>query len=136
MVGILNISEGSSIGLHAAVHLARNPGEPVTTKEAAQAMKVSAAHLSKILQRLARAGIIRAVRGPKGGYLLSRPLAEVTLRDIFEAIEGPLKLRDCLMSRPCCGQSGCMLGDMLWEINRQVVKHFDKPLSELRGAGS
>jgi Rrf2 family protein len=131
MVGILNISEGSTIGLHAAVHLSKGSGEPITTKEAADAMKVSAAHLSKILQRLARAGVVKAVRGPRGGYLLNRPLAEIRLRDVFEAIEGPLKLSDCLMARPCCGKDGCMLGDMLIEINRQVVQHFERRLSEL-----
>ncbi|MBI5240913.1 MAG: Rrf2 family transcriptional regulator [Elusimicrobia bacterium] len=131
MVGILNISEGSTIGLHAAVHLAKSPDEPVTTKEAAEAMKVSAAHLSKIMQRLARAGILRAVRGPRGGYLLSRPLNEIRLLDVFEAIEGPLKLSRCLLSQPRCGIDGCMLGDMMGEINRQVVKHFEKKLSEL-----
>lgn len=131
MVGILNISEGSTIGLHAAVHLSKGSGEPITTKEAAESMKVSAAHLSKILQRLARAGIVKAVRGPKGGYLLSRPLNDIRLLDVFEAIEGPLKLSRCLLSQPRCGIDGCMLGDMLGQINKQVVQHFERKLSEL-----
>jgi Rrf2 family protein len=131
MMGILNISEGSTIGLHAAVHLSKGNGEPITTNEAAEAMKVSAAHLSKIFQRLARSGIVKAVRGPKGGYLLNRPLSEIRLLDVFEAIEGPMKLSRCLLSRPRCGIDGCMLGDMMAEINKQVVKHFEKRLSEL-----
>lgn len=131
MMGILNISEGSVIGLHAAVHLSKGNGEPITTKEASEAMKVSAAHLSKILQRLARSGIVRAVRGPKGGYLLSRPLSEIRLLDVFEAIEGPMKLSRCLLSQPRCGVDNCMLGDMLAQINKQVVEHFEKRLSEL-----
>ncbi|MCX5797713.1 MAG: Rrf2 family transcriptional regulator [Elusimicrobia bacterium] len=131
MMGILNISEGSTIGLHAAVHLSKGNGEPITTKEAAEAMKVSAAHLSKIFQRLARSGIVRAVRGPKGGYLLSRPLSEIRLRDVFEAIEGPMKLSRCLLSQPRCGVDGCMLGDMMAQINKQVVEHFERRLSEL-----
>jgi len=131
MLGILNISEGSTIGLHAAVHLSKGKGEPVTTKDAAEAMKVSAAHLSKILQRLAKSGIVTAVRGPKGGYFLGRPLSEIRLLDVFEAIEGPLKLRSCLLSHPRCGVDGCMLGDMLKDINQQVIQHFEKRLSEL-----
>lgn len=131
MLGILNISEGSTIGLHAAVYLSKSGGSPVTTKGAAKAMKVSAAHLSKILQRLTKAGIIRAVRGPKGGYLLNRPLADIRLRDVFEAIEGPLKLSRCLLSRPRCTMEGCMLGTMLDDINKTVSEHFEKRLSEL-----
>jgi Rrf2 family protein len=131
MMGILNISEGSTIGLHAVVHLSKGNGEPITTKEAAEAMKMSAAHLSKIFQRLARSGIVKAVRGPKGGYLLNRPLSEIRLLDVFEAIEGPLKLSRCLLPQPRCGVDGCILGDMMAEINKQVVRHFEKRLSEL-----
>jgi Rrf2 family protein len=131
MMGILNISEGSKIGLHAAVHLSKGNGQPITTKEAAQALKVSAAHLSKIFQRLARSGVVKAVRGPKGGYLLNRPLSEIRLRDVFEAIEGPMKLSRCLLSQPRCGMDGCMLGSMMADINKQVAEHFEKRLSEL-----
>jgi len=119
------------IGLHAAVHLSKGNGEPITTKEAAEAMKVSAAHLSKIFQRLAKFGIVKAVRGPKGGFLLSRPLSDIRLLDVFEAIEGPMKLSRCLLPQPRCGVDGCMLGDMMAAINKQVVKHFEKRLSEL-----
>ena len=131
MLGILNISEGSTIGLHAAVFLAKTKGEPVTTKGAAEAMKVSAAHLSKILQRLTKAGLVQAVRGPKGGYLLGRPLSEIRLLDVFEAIEGPIKLKNCLMRHPRCGRDGCMLGSMLEEINKTVIRHFKRKLSQL-----
>jgi len=131
MIGILNLSQGSTIGLHAALYLSKAKGEPVTTHEAAEAIEVSEAHLSKILQRLAKAGLVRAVRGPKGGYLLDRPLTEIRLRDVFEAIEGTLKFRDCLLSEPRCGTDGCMLGDMLADINKQVVERFEKRLSEL-----
>ena len=55
MVRILNISEGSTIAMHAAILLSKGPGKPITTNDAAESLKVSAAHLSKILQRLARA---------------------------------------------------------------------------------
>jgi len=131
MMGLLNISEGSTIGLHAALYLAKRPGESVTTACAAEALQVSAAHLSKVFQRLARSGLLKAVRGPKGGYSLDRPLTDIRLRDVFEAIEGPMKLRDCLMTRPCAKQDECLLGDMLRDINKLVAQHFDKRLSEL-----
>jgi Rrf2 family protein len=131
MVRILNISEGSTIGLHAALLLSKGTGEPVTTAEAAEEMKVSAAHLSKVFQRLAKAGIVNAVRGPKGGYLLGRPLSEIRLLDVLEAIEGPMKLNKCLLSSPRCGNDGCMLGGLLETINTQVLQHFEKKLSDL-----
>jgi Rrf2 family protein len=129
MAGILNISEGSSIALHAALLLSRREGEPTTTLEAAEALKVSAAHLSKVLQRLVKVGIVRSVRGPRGGYLLGKPLAEIRLLDILECIEGPMKLGRCLMVEPRCGKDGCMLGSLLDSLNQQVLHQFEKPLS-------
>jgi Rrf2 family protein len=131
MVGILNLSQGSTIALHAALHLSKGNGDPVTTHEAAEALKVSEAHLAKIFQRLNKAGIVRAVRGPKGGYLLDKPLSEIRLLDVFQAIEGTMKFNSCLMTKPSCGTGGCMLGTMLEDINKQVLARFEKKLSEL-----
>ena len=131
MVGILNLSEGSTIALHAVLHLAKGGGKTITTAEAADVMKVSAAHLSKIFQRLAKSGIVKPVRGPKGGYLLSRPLTEIRLFDVFEAIEGPLKLGRGAGAPQRCSVDGCQLPAMLDEINKQVVQRFEKKLSEL-----
>jgi Rrf2 family protein len=131
MVRILNISEGSTIAMHAALLLAKGPGKPITTNDAAENLKVSAAHLSKVFQRLAKAGIVHAVRGPKGGYLLGRPLSEIRLLDVLEAVEGPMKLNRCLMTTPRCGNDGCMLGGLLENINTQVLQHFEKRLSEV-----
>ena len=131
MVRILNISEGSTIAMHAALLLSKGPGKPITTNDAAETLKVSAAHLSKVFQRLAKAGIVQAVRGPKGGYLMGRPLSEIRLLDILEAVEGPMKLSGCLMKVPRCGNDGCMLGGLLGNINTQVLQHFEKRLSEV-----
>ena len=131
MIKILNISEGSTLGLHAALLLSKGTEEPTTTAEAAEKMEVSTAHLSKVFQRLAKAGIVTAVRGPKGGYLLGRPLSEIRLLDVLEAIEGPMRLSSCLLRKPRCGSDGCMLGGLLSKINKQVLEHFEKKLSDL-----
>jgi Rrf2 family protein len=131
MVNILKITEGSVIALHATLLLAKGPGKPVTNQAAAKELGVSVSHLSKVLQRLGKAGIVRAMRGPMGGYILSRPLAEIRLRDILEAVEGPIKLNGCLLTAPQCGSDGCMLGDLLDSINSQVLQHFEKRLSEI-----
>lgn len=131
MVGILNLSEGSTIALHAVLHLAKSSGEPVTTAEAADSMKVSAAHLSKIFQRLAKSGLVRPVRGPKGGYLLNRELAAIRLLDVFEAIEGPMKFGRGPSAQTRCAVDGCGLPGMLDDISKQVVQRFEKRLSEM-----
>lgn len=130
MVGVLNLSTGSTMALHAALHLSKGQGAPITTRSAAEVMKVSEAHLSKILQRLHRAGIVKALRGPKGGYVLNKPLAQIRLLDVFEAIDGPMKF-DVRREVPDCQVDGCMLGTLLRDINRLVVARFELSLAQL-----
>jgi Rrf2 family protein len=131
MVNILKLTQGSVIGLHVTLLLSKGSGQPIATEAAAKELGVSAAHLSKVLQHLGRAGILRAVRGPKGGYIPGRPLSEIRLRDIVEAVEGPIKLKNCLFPTPRCDNGGCMLGDLLESVNSQVLEHFEKRLSDI-----
>ena len=65
-------------------------GEPVRIREIGARQGVPARYLEQIFQRLRRAGLVTSKRGPGGGYLLGRPAAQITLRDVVEAVEGPL----------------------------------------------
>jgi Rrf2 family protein len=85
----------------------------------AEALGVSDAHLAKVMQRLARAGLVRSVRGPKGGFALGRPAEKTSLLEIYEAVEGPLTDSNCLLDRPVC-DGNCMLGGLLDTVNRLV----------------
>lgn len=62
--------------------------DPVTIKEIVTAEQYSQAYTEKILQNLRGAGIVAAQHGNQGGYVLSRPPAEITLKEIVEALEG------------------------------------------------
>lgn len=130
MAGILNITQASIIAMHAALLLAEGPGKPVTNEAAAKALRVSGCHLAKLLQRLAKAGIVRSLCGPKGGYILNRPLAEIRLRDILEAVEGPLKLQRRMPSKPRVND-GQVLEDFLDSVHNQVIEHLERNLSEI-----
>ena len=124
---MLNISEAANLGLHAMAYLARREGDaPVTTAAVARAYTVSEAHLSKVFQRLAKAGLVRSVRGPRGGFALARPPAEITLREIYEALDGPIRRGDCLFSRPRCGLERCVLGDLLADVHGRIAERFSK----------
>ncbi len=65
-------------------------GEPVRIREIGERQGVPPRYLEQIFQRLRRAGLVTSKRGPGGGYLLARPAAEITLREVVEAVEGPL----------------------------------------------
>ncbi len=65
-------------------------GMPVQVRVVSERQAIPARYLEQIFQRLRRAQLVASKRGPGGGYTLARPSAEITLRDIVEAVEGPL----------------------------------------------
>lgn len=119
MPSALKTSEAAALGLHASAMLAAEPKRPLSCQEMASALRVSAHHLSKVLQRLARAGVVVAARGPKGGFTLGRPAQDISLLEVYEAVDGPLALSPCLFHKPACNGT-CMLGGLLSSVNKQV----------------
>ena len=126
MKSILNISEAYSLALHAMAMVAAHGGEaPVSAHEIASRLGVSESHLSKVLQRLAKAGMLRSSRGPGGGFYLGRPAVEITLRDIYEGVEGPLVLGDCLIGTEICGGKSCVFDDMIHKVNGEFKDYLE-----------
>ncbi len=126
MANILRITEAASLALHTMVVLANNPGKQMPTKEIAALLHGSEFHLSKILQRLARAGIVMSVRGPKGGFKMRIAGDELTLLDVYEAIEGRLDPAVCLQGAPVCNNAQCFLGGLIESVNLQVRDYLAK----------
>lgn len=124
MARIFRLSEAASIGLHAAVYLATHADRTCRAHELAQSLHVSEAHLIKVLERLARARVVKAVRGPKGGFSLAARAADLNLRDVFEAVEGKVDLTSCLMKGGVCLGESCILGDVVQKVNDEVLKYL------------
>ncbi len=78
-------------GLVALIYMARHTNaspQPITTKELVGAEDFSPAYTEKILQGLRGAGIVNAVHGSHGGYVLARPASEITVKEVIDALEG------------------------------------------------
>lgn len=134
MHGTLRISEAASIGLHAMTLLASEQGRTYAVRRMAESLRVSEAHLSKVMQRLNRVGLVSSVRGPAGGYSLGKPREKITLLDIVEAIDGPLDPSDCIMPERTCHGTACIFGDLLAVVNEKVREHLrNTKLSGLAG---
>ncbi len=124
-MNILRISDASSLALHAMAFLANHgPEKTVSVKEISEFYKVSEAHLSKVIQRLSKQGLVLTHRGPKGGVELGRGADEITLAEVFEAIEGPLGDSKCLLGRDECLFDSCLLGGLLKSVNNEVKEYF------------
>jgi len=134
MTGLLRISDAAAMGLHAAALFAARPSRRFSVKAAAAFLRVSEAHLSKVLQRLARAGLIESARGFGGGFRLGREPSAITLLEVYEAVDGALSPRSCLMRRPLCRGESCLLGGLLSTVNRLVSERLGRTtLADLAG---
>ncbi|MFE5812301.1 RrF2 family transcriptional regulator [Streptomyces sp. NPDC056479] len=99
------MAKGVEWALHTLLNLDMIGGGPVGSGQLAEAHGLSASYLNKQLQQLARAGLVLSVPGPRGGFHLARPLEDITLLDVVEAIEGDARLFHCTEIR-CCGRIG------------------------------
>lgn len=122
---LLKISEAASLGLHAIIILAQNRDKLISVKDISVKLEVSANHLSKVMQRLNKAGFIRSVKGFNGGFELIREAEDITFLEIYELFDGPLSATNCLLNkRKCLGD--CILGDLITSVNKQVKDKFLK----------
>jgi len=130
MQSIIKISEAASIGLHAMTYIALHSDEPVSTKEIANSFEISVNHLSKVLQRLVKAGLLESLKGPLGGFVLTKECDNITFLEIYEAIDGPIKTGCCLFGKTVCNSSECIMGNFLNQTNKNVKEFFgNKKLS-------
>jgi len=97
-----------------------------TVKEIAFLHKIPRELLAKILQKLTQNGYLRSVQGPKGGYLLSRPLNEIRLNELIDTIEGETGLIECISKtgKHCVRFDECDIRIPLSEINNQLNRFF------------
>lgn len=122
---MLKISDAANLAFHALAVLGDERLQLASVNQIALHLGVSEHHLSKVLQRLAKVGLVVSRRGPRGGFALSRPPEDIFLIEIFEAIEGKLPERTCLLERKVC-EGTCLMGDLLRSVNSQVAEHLSK----------
>ena len=83
---------------------------------------------------MTKAGLVKSKMGRRGGFVLAKTAGSISLLKVYEAIEGPLKIDRCLLSRRVCVGKKCILGDLLKEVGEKTKNHLSKTrLSELTG---
>ena len=111
----MQITRASDYAVRVMIHLAGlPPGSTVRQSVLSQATDVSGHFLSKVLQQLVRSRLIRSQRGSGGGFVLAVPAASVSLLDVVEAIEGPVRLNQCLMEGPSCERKSWCPAHQVW----------------------
>lgn len=119
----MKISTKGRYGLRALVDLAIHgkSGVPVFLSDIAKRQEISDKYLEQIATQLQRAGLVRTVRGRKGGYLLNKSASQVKLSEIIAVLEGPICLVDCVKEPATCARSNsCFTRDIWTELSNKI----------------
>ena len=104
----MKLSTQADYAVRAVYELSRHdPGAVLHTGDIASAQHIPGPRLAKVIHDLARADLVRTQRGHQGGVMLARPPAEITVRDVYEAVEGPILLCRCRQRVEPCADDGC-----------------------------
>lgn len=125
-MGVDILRRNTDYALRLMVGLARNyEGDPVSTRSLAQEQEVSFQLASKLMQRLHDARLVDSCMGPRGGFRLSRAPAEISLLEVVEVIQGPVRLNRCLMSDCACPRGGsCGVRAKITELQGHMEQYL------------
>jgi Rrf2 family protein len=121
---MLRLSKKADYALMAMKHLARKSDSAASTsaREIAEQYDIPIELMAKVLQRLARSGLLTSHQGTRGGYTLSKPTPSISVADIIQAIDGPLTVTACSTQDEACEQfTKCNVRDPLWRIKDRIL---------------
>ncbi|BCB96405.1 transcriptional regulator [Dissulfurispira thermophila] len=122
---MLRLSTKGQYGVRAMYEIAKGyPKTPVTIKEISERQDVSIAYLEQILNKLRRAGLIRSIKGPGGGYILNESPESITIASILNELEGPVALTSCLDPDEGCVRVDSCVTHLLWKALGEQVEAF------------
>ena len=122
------IRRNTDYALRLAAHLANEfaSGRPLSSRVLAKDNDVSYALACKLLQKLAGAGLVGSTMGPKGGFVLARSPETISLKQVVEAVQGPINVNSCLARDfNCPKQENCPISPKLKEMQQQMEGFLD-----------
>jgi Rrf2 family protein len=119
---MLRLTKKADYGLMALKYLAEQSANGAqSAKDIAEAYHIPPQLLAKILQTLARGGLLVSHAGTNGGYSLSRPATEITAFEVIRAIDGPLFITSCITIHGTCDlTSHCTIKEPLRKVNDSI----------------
>ena len=124
----MKISTKGRYGLRALADLAvYSQGEPIALAMVAARQKISLNYLEQVFGQLRKAGLVRSIKGPSGGYLLAKPAKDITVKEILEVLEGPFSIVGEDIDRS--GQDAMQLAikSLVWdEIDARINEFMEK----------
>lgn len=119
----MKLSTKGRYAVMAMADLARSSQDrPAPLGEIASRQEISLSYLEQLFAKLRRAGIVKSVRGPGGGYRLARAASETRIADIMLAVEEPVDVTRCQHKPAGCMENGarCITHDLWDELGRHI----------------
>lgn len=135
---MLKLSKRADYGFIALKHLAmQNRGTSYSAADIAEVYRVSTPLMAKVLQKLAKGGLVAARHGSSGGYTLARDPSQITALDVIRVIDGPLFIASCVTSRGECDVSTtCSIREPIRQVNDSILAVLGKvTISQMAGEG-
>jgi len=118
----MQITRATDYAVRVMIHLSTLPaGSTLQQAALAGATDVPRNFLSKVLQRLVHSGLVRSQRGSGGGFALAVNSNRVSLLDVVQAIEGPIRLNQCLIEGPSCDRKSWCPAHEVWADTQEAV---------------
>jgi Rrf2 family protein len=126
----MQLTRAADYAVRAMVYFAtRQDGERILLPELAKATSAPESFLSKVLQSLAKAGFIASRRGQSGGFTLLEKGRCASMREVIEAIDGPIYLNSCLISDESCQRSSWCPAHTVWiKAQEQMIAVLDQTM--------
>lgn len=150
---MMKMSSRGRFSLRALLHLtAMDTGAPVSVSDIAEIMDVSPDYLMQLFVKMRQNGLLKSIRGPKGGFLLSRPASDITVGDIVRSVEGQVVAVDCVRGsiigcdpdideHDVCSKADDCVSRLVWlRLSQSIVDVLDSitlsdVISEAKGKG-
>lgn len=123
----MKLSTRTRYGIRAIIELAQYEGQrPLQLRTIAERQDISVKYLEQLMGVLRSAGIVRSVRGSKGGYALARPPEQIRLSEVFHCLEGPVTTTECVEDEDYCKRSADCVARELWvEVEGAINRVLD-----------
>jgi Rrf2 family protein len=125
----MKVAKSTAYALHALMYMVRHSTQlPATTDTIAKAEGIPSGYLAKIFQQLVKSRFVRAVRGRNRGYVFARPPEEISLLELFEAVEGGPLFDNCFLKHCECGGTpdNCRIFSIWADATRRIKELLEE----------
>jgi Rrf2 family transcriptional regulator, iron-sulfur cluster assembly transcription factor len=98
---------------------------PVTLADISQCQGISLSYLEQLFARLRKSGLVKGVRGPGGGYRLSRPATQISIGDIIRAVDESVDVTRCEGRGDCLNGEACLTHELWTELSHRLYQFLD-----------